>query len=43
MGDSEEIEIDDSGTVIRRRDSRGVETVLVSKAIRDERSANPNP
>ena len=32
MGDSEEIEIDDSGLVIRRRDSRGVETVLVSSA-----------
>jgi hypothetical protein len=30
MGDSEEIEIDDSGIVMRRRDSRGVETVLVS-------------
>jgi len=30
MGDSEEIEIDDSGHVVRRRDSRGVETVLVS-------------
>jgi len=34
MGDSEEIEIDDSGLVIRRRDSRGIETVLVSKTIR---------
>ncbi len=32
MGDSEEIEIDDSGLVIRRRDSRGIETVLVSPA-----------
>ncbi|MGH7923962.1 MAG: hypothetical protein ACREQH_05135 [Candidatus Binatus sp.] len=30
MGDSEEIELDDSGIVIRRRDSRGIETVLVS-------------
>jgi hypothetical protein len=30
MGDSEEIEIDDTGLVLRRRDSRGVETVLVS-------------
>lgn len=29
MGDSEEIEIDDSGIVIRRRDSQGIETVLV--------------
>ena len=29
MGDSEEIEIDDAGVVLRRRDSRGVETVLV--------------
>jgi hypothetical protein len=35
MGDSEEIEIDDSGFVIRRRDSRGIETVLVSQ--------QPNP
>ena len=32
MGDAEEIEIDDSGVVLRRHDSRGVETVLVSKA-----------
>ena len=32
MGDSEEIEIDDSGLVIRRRDPRGIETVLVSSA-----------
>ena len=31
MGDSEEIEIDDSGIIVRRRDSRGVETVLVSR------------
>jgi hypothetical protein len=31
MGDAEEIEIDDSGLVLRRRDSRGIETVLVSK------------
>ncbi|MGA7873169.1 MAG: hypothetical protein WCA22_19950 [Candidatus Binatus sp.] len=30
MGDSEEIEIDDAGHVLRRRDSRGIETVLVS-------------
>lgn len=30
MGDAEEIEIDDSGHVLRRRDSRRVETVLVS-------------
>ena len=30
MGDSEEIEIDDTGIVRRRRDTRGVETVLVS-------------
>ncbi len=30
MGDVEEIEIDDSGRVLRRRDSRGVETVLAS-------------
>src|SRR5258708_35427438 len=30
MGDSEHIEIDDAGVVLRRRDSRGVETVLVS-------------
>jgi hypothetical protein len=30
MGDSEEIEIDDAGVVRRRRDSRGVETILVS-------------
>jgi len=35
MGDAEEIEIDDSGLVLRRRDSRGIETVLVSKVIRD--------
>jgi hypothetical protein len=31
MGDAEQIEIDDSGTVIRRRDARGVETELVSR------------
>lgn len=31
MGDSEEIEIDEAGIVRRRRDSRGVETVLISK------------
>ncbi len=30
MGDSEEIEINDAGLVLRRRDSRGIETVLVS-------------
>lgn len=30
MGDSEEIEIDDAGIVVRRRDSRGVETNLIS-------------
>ena len=41
MGDTEEIAIDDSGTVIRRRDSRGIETVLVSKTIRDEGELNP--
>jgi hypothetical protein len=35
MGDSEEIEIDDLGFVVRRRDSRGVETVLVPE--------QPNP
>ena len=29
MGDSEEIEIDDEGRVLRRRDNRGTETVLV--------------
>jgi len=29
MGDSEEIEIDDSGLVLRRRDARGTETVLI--------------
>src|SRR5271170_3937240 len=28
MGDAEEIELNDAGIVIRRRDSRGVETVL---------------
>ena len=41
MGDAEEIEIDDSGVVLRRRDSRGVETVLVSKTSRD--AGEPNP
>ncbi len=41
MGDSEEIEIDDAGHVVRRRDSRGVETVLVSKTIRDAEEPNP--
>jgi hypothetical protein len=38
MGDAEEIEIDDSGVVVRRRDSRGIETVLVSR-----KSGEPNP
>src|SRR5208282_4063873 len=33
MGDSEEIEIDDSGLVRSRRDSRGIETVLVSSSL----------
>jgi hypothetical protein len=28
MGDAEEIEIDDTGLILRRRDSRGLETVL---------------
>ena len=32
MGDSEEIEIDESGLVLRRRDSQGVETVLAARA-----------
>lgn len=32
MGDLEEIEIDGSGLVLRRRDSRNIETVLVSSA-----------
>ena len=41
MGDAEEIEIDDSGVVLRRRDSRGVETLLVSKMIRDAEEPNP--
>lgn len=40
MGDSEEIEIDDSGLILRRRDSRGVETVLVSKTIREAEEPN---
>jgi hypothetical protein len=31
MGDAEDLEIDDSGRVIRRRDSRGIETVLVGQ------------
>jgi hypothetical protein len=35
MGDSEKIEIDESGLVLGRRDSRGIETVLVSPS--------PNP
>jgi hypothetical protein len=35
MGDSEEIEIDDAGIVLRRRDPRGVETVRVA--------SEPNP
>jgi hypothetical protein len=30
MGEPEEVEIDEAGVVLRRRDSRGVETVLVS-------------
>jgi len=30
MGDAEEIELDDSGLILRRCDSRGIETVLVS-------------
>ena len=34
MGDWEEIEIDDSGLVLRRRDSRGIETVLVTPPLR---------
>ena len=41
MGDAEEIEIDDSGVVLRRRDSRGIETVLASKMIRDAEEPNP--
>jgi hypothetical protein len=41
MGDAEEIEIDDAGIVMRRRDSRGIETVLVSKALRDAEEPNP--
>jgi hypothetical protein len=41
MGDSEDIEIDDSGVVVRRRDSRGVETVLVSKTTHEEGEPNP--
>ena len=39
MGDSEEIEINDSGIVLRRRDSRGIETMLMSKTER----VTPNP
>jgi hypothetical protein len=31
MGDAEDLELDDSGRVIRRRDSRGIETVLVGR------------
>jgi hypothetical protein len=31
MGDSEEITIDDSGLILRRLDSRGTETILVSR------------
>jgi hypothetical protein len=31
MGDSEEITIDDSGCVLRRRDARGLETILISR------------
>jgi hypothetical protein len=30
MGDSEEIELDDAGTIVRRRDSRGLESLLIS-------------
>jgi hypothetical protein len=41
MGDAEEIEIDDAGIIVRRRDSRGVETMLVSKTIRDAEEPNP--
>lgn len=32
MGDSEEIELDDAGTIVRQRDSWGVEKVLVDYA-----------
>ena len=32
MGDCEEIEIDESGLVLRRRDSQGIETVLAARA-----------
>ncbi|MDO8431368.1 MAG: hypothetical protein Q7S58_03060 [Candidatus Binatus sp.] len=31
MGDREEIEIDETGVIIRRRDNRGFETVLISR------------
>jgi hypothetical protein len=31
MGDSEEIELDAEGRIIRRRDNRGTETILVAK------------
>lgn len=31
MGDREEIEIDEAGVVLRRRDNRGFETVLISR------------
>jgi hypothetical protein len=41
MGDSEDIEIDDSGLVVRRRDSRGVESVLISKTTREDGEPNP--
>jgi hypothetical protein len=41
MGDAEEIEIDDAGVVRRRRDSRGVETVVVSNSGRD--AGEPDP
>ncbi len=41
MGDAEEIEIDDSGALVRRRDSRGVETELVSKTSVAEEEPNP--
>jgi hypothetical protein len=41
MGDAEEIEIDNAGVVRRRRDSRGVETILVSKT--SSYTGKPNP
>jgi hypothetical protein len=30
MGDSEEIELDDAGRIVRRRDNRGLESILIS-------------